>query len=135
MAFGERKIYPLDTRPGVGVGVSLNFNLPGVFQTTFTTQDSIKNNLINYFLTNVDERYLNPNFGGGLREFLFEQINDNNVEELKEDIQSKITQLFPNVIVESLEITTISDENQINIELKYKIQDTGITDSIEIAFT
>jgi phage baseplate assembly protein W len=135
MAFGAKKIFPLDTRPGVGIGVKLPFNNPGVFSSTYTTQDSIKNNLINFFLTNKGEIYLNPNFGGDLRSFIFQQITDNNLEELKEDIQSKITQYFPSVIVESLDVFQSTDIYQINIILKYSIQNTGLTDTLEIAFT
>ena len=135
MAFGAKKIFPIDTKPGTGVGVGLPFNAPGVFNTTYTTQNAIKNNLINFFLTNTPERYLQPTFGGNLRQFIFEQINDGNAESLKEDIQAKISVHFPNVIVNSLEILSYPDQNQITVDLKYSIQDTGLTDEIQLAFT
>jgi hypothetical protein len=48
--------------------------LLAVFKTTYTTKEAIKNNLINYFLTNKNEIYLNPTFGGNLRAFIFQQI-------------------------------------------------------------
>jgi hypothetical protein len=99
MAFGAKKIFPLDTKPSVGVGVALPFNAPAVFRTTYTTQESIKYNLINFLLTNQPERYLNPLFGGNLRKFVFEQINQNNLEGLQLNIQSQITLYFPNIIV------------------------------------
>ena len=67
MAFGAQKIFPIDTKPGTAVGTSLNFNDPGVFLSTYTTKDAIKNNLINFFLTNQPERYLNPLFGGACK--------------------------------------------------------------------
>ena len=72
MAFGAQKIFPIDTKPGTAIGVSLNFSNPGVFESTYLTKDAIKNNLINFFLTNQPERYLNPLFGGNLRNFIFE---------------------------------------------------------------
>ena len=99
MAFGAKKIFPLDTKPSVGVGVALPFNAPGVFQTTYTTQESIKYNLINFFLTNQPERYLNPTFGGNLKKFVFEQITQNNLNLLKQNIQESLTFNFPNVFV------------------------------------
>ncbi len=52
MAFGAKKIAPIDLKPSVGVGVGLPFNAPGVFRTTYTTKEATKNNLINFFLTN-----------------------------------------------------------------------------------
>jgi phage baseplate assembly protein W len=135
MAFGAKKIFPIDTKPGTGVGVAIPFNAPGVFKTTYTTKEAIKNNLINFFLTNQNERYLNPTFGGNLRAFVFQQISDGTIESLKEDIQSQLTLYFPNVIVGSLDVDSIPDEQQVNIILKYNIVDTGLTDTLEIAFT
>ena len=135
MAFGAKKIFPLDTKPSVGVGVALPFNAPGVFQTTYTTQESIKYNLINFFLTNQPERYLNPTFGGNLKKFVFEQITQNNLNLLKQNIQESLTFNFPNVFVETLNILPDINNNQVDITLKYSIIDTGINDTIQIQFT
>jgi phage baseplate assembly protein W len=134
MAFGAKKIFPIDTESSTAVGVSIPFNAVSVFNSTYITKDAIRNNLINFFLTDTGERYLNVSFGGGLRSFIFEQINTNNLEFLKEDIQSKITLYFPSVIVTSLEVTSEADTNQVFVSLYYNIKDTGITDQIEIAF-
>jgi hypothetical protein len=134
MAFGAKKIFPIDTKPSTAVGISIPFNAVSVFNSTYITKDAIRNNLINFFLTNPRERYLNVLFGGGLRAFIFEQITTGNLDFLKEDIQSKITLYFPSVIVTSLEITSEPDTNQVFVSLYYNIKDTGITDQIEIAF-
>ena len=135
MAFGAKRIYPIDTKPGTGVGVAIPFNAPGVFKTTYTTREATKSNLINFFLTNKGERYLNPLFGGGLRAFIFQQIDEGNTESLKEDIQQQLGLYFPQIIIGSLNIDSLPDINQINVILTYSIADTGITDTVEIAFT
>jgi len=135
MAFGAKKIYPLDTKPSTGIGIALPFNAPGVFKTTYTTQDTIKYNLINFFLTNQNERYLNPTFGGNLRAFIFQQISEGNIDSLKEDIQNQLSTYFPIVIIDSLDIDSLPDLNQINVILTYNIADTGLTDTVQLAFT
>jgi len=135
MAFGAKRIYPIDTKPGTGVGVAIPFNAPGVFKITYTTKEATKSNLINFFLTNKNERYLNPNFGGNLRAFIFQQINTGNLDSLKEDIQYQLGLYFPQVVIDTLEITSSEDYNQVNIVLKYNIKDTGLTDVVEIVFT
>ena len=134
MAFGAKKIFPIDFKPGPAVGVGLPFNAPAVFNSTYTTKDAIKYNLLNYFLTNKTERYLNPNFGGNLRAFIFQQITSGNTEGLKSDIQSQLKTYFPNVNVDSLNIDFITDENQISVALTYNIINTGISDNINITF-
>ena len=62
MAFRAKKIFPIDTKPGTAVGVAVPFNAPNVFFQTYVTQDAIRNNLLNFFLTNQTERYLNNQF-------------------------------------------------------------------------
>jgi len=134
MAFGAQKIFPIDTKPGTAVGIALPFNAPGVFYSTYTTKDAIKNNLINFFLTEPSERYLSPTFGSGLRAFIFEQITIGNLDGLKENIQSQLSRFFPNVLVASLDIFQDPDINTITVSLTYNVIDTAISDEIQIAF-
>ena len=135
MAFGAKKIFVIDTQPGTAVGLSLPFNAPTTFTSTYTTQDAIRNNLINYFLTNKKERYLNNDFGGNLREYLFEQISSNTLNFIESDIQNLINRYFPNVKVSKINIDQYPDNNEIQIQIYYSIVDTGITDQIQITFT
>ena len=135
MAFSARKINPIDTKPGTAVGISIPFNSPSVFFLNYTTKDAIKNNLLNFFLTNKNERYLNNSFGANLKGYLFEQITTNNLTFLKEDIQNLINRNFTNINVESLNINEFPDTNEIFVELKYSIINTGIVDNIQITFS
>lgn len=134
MAYNAQKIAPINFAPSVGVGINLPFNGNAVFKSTFTTKDAIKNNLINWFLTNRGERPLNPEFGGNLRQYLFEQINNNTLDFLQEDLQSQISLYFPSIIIESLDLLTSPDRHQITIDLKYFIQGTNSSDQINISF-
>jgi phage baseplate assembly protein W len=135
MAFNPQQIYPIDFNSSVAVGVNLPLNGPAVFISNYLTKDAIKNNLINFFLTNPGERPLNPSFGGGLRDFIFEQIAEDNLINLKEDISFKLDTYFPNITVESLDITPQDDINQITVTMKYSVINTNITDNLEIQFT
>jgi phage baseplate assembly protein W len=135
MAFGAKKIFPIDTKPGTAVGISIPFNAPSVFFSTYATKDAIRNNLLNFFLTNSTERYLNNNFGANLREFIFEQINSDNISSLKENVQSLINTHFINIKVEQLEVLENPDYNEITINITYSIINTGVTDQVQISFT
>lgn len=135
MAFGAKKIFPIDTKPGTAVGIAIPFNAPNVFFQTYTTQDAIRNNLLNFFLTNQTERYLNNQFGANLRAFIFEQISTDNISDLKENIQSLLSQYFVNIKVDKLEVLESPDNNEITVQLYYSIINTGITDQVQISFT
>jgi len=134
MAFGVRKVYPNDLRPRVAIGVNLPFSTPGVFQPNYQTRDAVKNNLINYFLTNPGERIQNPLFGAGLRAYIFNSINSQNFDFIKEDIQAKLDANFPNITVEDVNVLRTVTENTIQINITYSIPNTGINDTLELNF-
>ena len=134
MAFGARRVYANDTRPRVAIGVNLPFSEPGVFTPNFQTRDAVKNNLINYLLTNPGERLENPTFGAGLREYIFNAINSENFDFIKENLQDKIDQNFDNVEILSIDVGRNVNENTINVSINYKIPNTGINDELELNF-
>lgn len=134
MAFGAQKISPIDFNKSAAVGVDLPFSAPGVFYSNYTTAAAIKNNLVNYFLTNPGERPLNPEFGGGLRAFIFEQITTDNLDNLKEKIQNDLGTFFTNITVINLQVNGFEDRNTINTKLEYSVNQTNIVDTVEMNF-
>jgi len=134
MAFDPVKIYPIDLQESTAVGVNLPFSSNSVFNSNYQTKDAIKNNLINFLLTNPGERPMNPLFGGGLRAFIFEQITNNNLEFLQTDISNKISTFFPSVKVEELTVTGNPDMNTVNIILSYSIINTNTQDQLQLNF-
>tara|TARA_R110000803_G_scaffold67767_4_gene129526 strand:+ start:243 stop:650 length:408 start_codon:yes stop_codon:yes gene_type:complete len=134
MAFGLRRVYPNDLRPRVAIGVDLPFNGPIAFTSNYQTKDAIKNNLINFLLTNPGERIENPTFGAGLRAYIFTQIENDSLEYIKEDLQSKIDDNFPNINLEELEVLRDVSENTIQIIITYSVPNTDINDTLELNF-
>lgn len=134
MAFELKKIDPLDLQPRKGIGVSLPFSGPAVFNTTFETKEAIKTNLINYFLTGVGERFFNPNFGSGLRNLLFEQLTEQKLQEIKEVIKDGLNNYFPRVVALDIQLNSDPDNNTVFFVLKYRISETNIQDSLIINF-
>jgi phage baseplate assembly protein W len=135
MPFNQQTISPTNLNPNTGLGVSLPFNNTSVFSSTYTTQEAIKNNLINYFLTNPGEIPLNPSFGGGLRNFLFEQISNVTVDNVRAFVQSQLEIAFPMVQIDSLQVlTTQQDNNTLIVQLKYSIPNSNINGNITFQF-
>jgi phage baseplate assembly protein W len=134
MAFSPQQIAPIDFDASTAVGVNLPFSGQAVFISNYTTADATKNNLINFFLTNPGEIPMNPTFGGGIRSFIFDQITTDNLNFLREDINTKISVYFPNIVVNDLLVTGQSDTNQITVTLKYSVLNTSINDTITIEF-
>jgi phage baseplate assembly protein W len=132
MAFGARQIFPNDLRPRVAIGINLPFNGPGVMVPNYQTKEAIKNNIINYFLTEPGERPANPQFGAGLRKYIFDQITNDNLDFIQEDIQQKISTQFPDITVNSVDVFGQPDFSIINIAITYNIK--NIKDDVEFTF-
>ena len=134
MAFGAQKIFPIDIKARYAVGVNLPFSSPSVFKPNYLTKDAIKNNLINFFLTEPGERFLNPNFGSGLRSFVFEQITEDNMNLIEDKIRNDLSTYFPSVIPQNIIVYEDQTLQAIITQVSYNVQDTAINDTITLQF-
>ena len=135
MAFGQRQIFATDFQPDVAIGLDLPFNANGVFRSTYQSKDAVKVNLVNYLLTNPGERIANPEFGAGLRNFVFDQIADENLEFLEDKISEDIENNIPNINLQNVTVSGTPDLNTVIIGIQYSIAQTGITDNVELTFS
>ena len=134
MAYRIANKFPIDTKAGRAVGVSIPFSAPWVFTSTFQTKDAIRTNLVNFFLTNNNERVFRPSFGGNLRTFIFESITRGTTESIKESIQDDVTRYFPQVLIRDIEILSSEDFNSLNVILSYEVVNFGINDELNLTF-
>ena len=125
MPYNPYQIYPSDLQTDVGNGVNLPFNGEAVFSSNYTYAQSQKYNLLNWLLTNPGERINQPTFGFGLRLFIFEQINSNNLDSLKERLSDEISTIFPTVVVENITLTGNSDLSSVTLTLEFSIANTN----------
>jgi len=135
MAYQVANKFPIDTKPRKAVGVKVPFSVPYVFEPTYTTKEAINVNLINFLLTNPGERYLNPQFGGGIRQQVFEQISAGNLDMLKLMLTNRIKSNFPMIDLAELKVLGNPDNNVVNVSITYNVVNFGITDNIDILFT
>jgi phage baseplate assembly protein W len=129
------RVNPLDLQKNIAIGVSLPFNSPGVFNSTFTTKDQIRSNLVNLLLTSTGERIMNPNFGTLLKRFLFEGITDSNLESLKDNLLNSISIYIPDITVTSIVITPNTDYNSIDLNIDYVVNISQSPDQVTVQFT
>ncbi len=132
MTYIIRNINPLDVTPSKGIGISIPFDGPTGLNTTYTSKDAIRTNLLNFLLTGSRERILNPNFGSGLRNQIFEIINSGTIDDMKDMIYSYVQNNFPIVKIDELVITP--EEHTITVYFRYSVVNTNITDDISLNF-
>jgi phage baseplate assembly protein W len=112
------------------IGIQVQFQDSGVFKSTYTTKQQVKNQLINYILTNPGERFFNPSFGSGIKALLFEQTND--LTQLEEQISTGISNNVENIRVNSVNATQNNNEIYININYTINNQTDELTLALDI---
>jgi phage baseplate assembly protein W len=132
MAYIVRNVDILDLKPSTGVGIDLPFNGPTGINTTYTTKDAVKANLLNFILTGKRERIMNPGFGSGIRDVIFEQITDERIDQIENLIYGGVETYFPQVRINDLTIDLSPNTQTITIYLKYSVINTNIEDELQI---
>ena len=128
------RVNPLDLQKNIAIGVSLPFNGPGVFNSTFTTKDQIKSNLVNLLLTDIGERIMNPTFGCDLKKFIFEGITDENSSLIVESVTNSINIFVPEVTVTNITVNPNTDYNSIDVDVSYILNISQTPDQITVQF-
>ena len=107
------------------IGISLPIQIGNVaFNQTFQTIDQVKSNIKNLLLTKRGERVMQPEFGSGLQEVLFEFNDDDLSEKIEETITTAINRYIPSVSIESIVVEStdaLKDSNQVNISLTFRV--------------
>ena len=127
------QITPIDIELDRAIGVSLPFSGEAVFNSTFTTAEQVKSNLLNIVLTEPGERVFKPNFGVGLRSHLFE--NNVNREELKTRINNQIELYLPQIELVNVSVDKAADSHELYVKIYYKVKANREEDAIQINFS
>ena len=114
------------------LGIVFPFNVEGVFYSSYTTKEQVKSNLLNVLLTEPGERVFKPNFGVGLRNYLFENSND--ISLLEEKINNQINQNITGIELSNINVIKSPDSHEINIIISYRVLANQELDTIQINF-
>jgi phage baseplate assembly protein W len=123
-------VNPIDLNKNVAVGVVFPLMNGGVFQQSLTIKEQVKSNIINVLLTQRGERVLQPDFGAGLKNILFE--NNPNPDEIQDLIFSQLQTYVPEIIMDRVEVQTDIDRHIIFVTLVYSFLLDNTQDSIQI---
>ncbi len=127
--------FPTINSGSAALGFSFPLSGRAVFNSTYTTKDVIKTNLINWLLTNKGERVMRPTFGANLRDFIGEGINDGTTSAIEARIRDNINSQFPQIQVKSVNFDNQPDNNTINLFVNYLIRNIGTEDQINIVLS
>ena len=137
MAYELNKKIVIDTEEfnnyAVGITLPIQRGSDGYFAQSFKTFDQIRSNLKNLLLTKKGERILQPEFGSGLHDLLFQPATEKFEEDLETTINEAVAKWLPYVIVEDINIDISkeqTDNNQAKVSLKFKQEGDQTLDTL-----
>ncbi len=84
-----------------------------------TIKEVVKQNMKMVILTNPGERIMMPNFGVGIQQYLFENVNPVMLESAKQRIEAQVERFLPYVILQSVVLNTNNDNPQLSSNTVY----------------
>jgi len=96
----------------------INYPFSGGIQNVFSKQIGvrlIKNDVLQLIFTNPGERVYRPDYGIGIRTYLFEQLDDASVFELEARIRDQISIHERRISLDQLDIEQDRDESRLRI--------------------
>ena len=111
-------------------------NTDGVYSMNKTALDSIKQDLKMLVLTNPGERMMIPEYGVGLRRFLFDQNTQVLKSKISDTISAQISRYMSFIKLVNLDIANDSiDENAIKIKIEYIITSNGSKQQLNLSLS
>ena len=92
--------------------------------------EKLKENIIHILLTNIGERVMRRDYGGGIRQLVHDPNNDALRAIVQHQIAKSIGQWEPRVLLEDIGIT--QQEGTLIAELRYVVRRTGQPQSLSV---
>ena len=128
-----------------GVSVQLPLSLDvndGAYTLNKDVKQSVKQNFKNLILTAPGERIMDPGFGVGIRNYLFENSDDFTSDDIKSKINEQVGIYLPFIsileirIANAQNVAPLSDlgRNEIVVSIVYHIKEISSSDTLDIKF-
>jgi phage baseplate assembly protein W len=107
------------------------------YALTKTLKEVARQNFKNLVLTSPGERIMDPEFGVGIRHYLFENNNVSTQGKIEARIKNQTQKYLPYINVELVEFSNVDtnpnvSENFLGVKIFYSIQKLAVSDVLEI---
>jgi phage baseplate assembly protein W len=137
IVLGQKLVQDTAAFQDYAIGITLPIQIGNTaFNQSFTTKEQVSSNIKNLLLTKKGERLLQPNFGSGLQELLFDFNDDRLAIKIEEIITESITNWLPYVDIRQIDVAQSNenkDRNQVEISITFGVANTP--DLNQVTFT
>ena len=116
------------------IGITLPIQIGNTaFNQSFKTADQAKSNIKNLLLTKKYERLMQPEFGSGLQELLFEINDDQLADKIENTIVDTMAMWLPYITVDNIDIrqsNELKNSNTVEVSISFRVGDTANLESV-----
>ena len=127
---------------GLGVKIPLFVDsIDGAYGLSKDMEELAQQNLKTIILTSPGERIMVPDFGVGVRNYIFEQNTPGTQTALRNAIQQQVSKYAPYILIEELQVSSPNivgalpnerDQTRINIYIRFRVPGANITSNLTI---
>ena len=115
----------------IGVRLPITHNSADGFTMLKSIQSTLKQNFKMLLLTDPGDRVMDPDFGCGLRTYLFLNYSENVHEQVRSKILKQTSLYIPAISITELDFGIEPDLNKLSVRIDYTIPAIGIADLLE----
>jgi phage baseplate assembly protein W len=117
----------------LSVHLPLTYNSADGFTMIKSVKRMIKQNFKMLLLTSPGERIMEPNFGVGVKNYLFSMYSENVPAQLRSKIMEQVGIYLPVISITSIDFRASNpDTNTLGLVITYRIPEIGAKDLIEL---
>ena len=123
--------------PGISPKIPMTIDNIDGFRLTKTLVEAVHQNVKMLILTSPGERVMDPDFGVGMRRFIFREDDEGVYDEIRAKIDEQVTKYLPFIEITGVFFSKPDpvygfDESTLNIAIEYVILPTDDVDTLII---
>jgi len=118
--------------PGLSPKLPLRRDFEDGFMLTKNFLELASQNLKNVVLTSPGERVMDPEFGVGIRRFLFRNDISSVKGEIRGRIKTQVRKYLPYLDIISVDISNLDTNSVMHVKISYKITPLSMGDTLVI---
>jgi phage baseplate assembly protein W len=126
---------------GLSPKLPLNIDEINGYALNQNFKEVARQNLKMVILTSPGERLMIPEFGVGIRNYLFENVNTSTFNTIRQRIINQVASYLPYITIRNIEFTSerndgisgvepSSNSNYVNIQIRYSVPSMFISDTL-----
>jgi hypothetical protein len=119
--------------------MAINLSLPITaddrdgFTLNYSPKRALKQNFKTLILTNPGERVMEPNFGVGIKQYLFNNFSSDSRSLISSKIREQAAKYMPSISILDIQFAeSSSDNNTLSMRITYSIPRLGSKDLLQI---